>query len=68
MKVSLDEVLDRKSRLPSAEEEEVRDRRETTCLWLVSITALNKVPSAQNKVSVSRSAEISTLGAAAVWL
>lgn len=32
-----------------------------------SITTLNKVPSPQNKVSVSRFAEISTLGAGAVW-
>ncbi len=31
------------------------------------ITTLNKVPPAQNKVSVSGFAEISTLGAAAVW-
>lgn len=32
------------------------------------ITTLNKVPSAQNKVSVSGSAEMSTLRASAVWM
>lgn len=33
----------------------------------MSISSLNEVPSAQNKVSVSGFAEISTLGPAAVW-